>query len=816
MRTRTRGVEVTDAVLDQVPRPLRLIVEAQDDFARRLEASQGDPMVALAQALEDVRKASRRIAALAEPFDAFDVLECVRLSEAPHNPETYRETEHEGSAAAIELAAIVLATRGHRAGSLPELDGHRPRPDGVIAEILDECHAALAAGSKAVVLKAICDAGTEGTLQLGALVREIFERNLSFDHMVEATLGRLFDEPAIEAACRSAMGCSVSEIRAVFDSLMALHEREWQRRIDVVRDFTLLVRAEMGKAALKSDYSISPETKAQGTALWSEAWGDPADASVFPVDVVAAEARVDISVVTTIVKLFGVDMAERDPADAALEFFEGRSGFRVTPILSDPTGGAVVVHGGLLMPSIRERVEMQLKASPDWERYAKHRGDFLEQAALDLLEPHLPTCVVHRGLEYFVPDPNAVIPQMVPADFTKLVESDGLLVVDDVALVIEAKAGSLTELSRTGDARRLASDLKKIVTAAADQAERLRQRIRADHGLRLRSGSWLDLGHVREVHSIAASLDDLSGITTVTSELVRAGILSGPELPWTVSLHDLRIIAELVERPAELLLYIQRRTEPDVTRRFHAVDELDFFLEFYATGLYVEPDPDRIQAERPQFGDPGVAARRRHRNQGLTILTSRTDQLDAWYFHELGLREAPSAKPRFNANSDLCVLVDALAARRQPGWLTIGTAMLNADGPFQAKFARHAHDLATLGRNDGKPHSLCAAGGGRADDSFVLVWATAAPGGPRVDDEKRLELYVTAKKHQVQARWGAGLLFDAADPSAPSFTTYDGRVPGPDAELDELVEACKLRPVGRTFDTVPRPGQRGRVTKPKR
>lgn len=199
------------------------------------------------------------------------------------------------------------------------------------------------------------------------------------------------------------------------------------------------------------------------------------------------------------------------------------------------------------------------------------------------------------------------------------------------------------------------------------QANRMRERILQDNGLRLRDGSWLALDRVREVHAVAVSLDDLSGIATVTSHLVRAGLLPAAHLPWTVSLHDLRIVCELVDRPAELVLYLRRRTEPDVTRKFHAVDELDFFLEFYASGLFVEPDPDRVAAELPQFGEQPAAARRRFRDQRLSFLTSRTDALDAYYFHLLGARQTPAPKPSLNADPGVLALVDGLTSSGVPG-----------------------------------------------------------------------------------------------------------------------------------------------------
>jgi len=797
-------------------RPLRLIIEGGNRLHAYLSASGGDPAAAAMAARNEAIATVQGIARVAEPYDAFDVLECVRLSEVMTNPETYQETEDDGRAAVIELVALALAARGHRTGSGVRTGGHRPRADAAIQEILDKAGYAVDVGMMSTSLDALADVEDFTAIRLGALLRELNVRNLSFTHMLEDTLTALFDEPSIEVNCRAALGCSVREIREVFMAIISLHEDSWSERFAALRDFATLMRREMGKAKeALGVYSPSSEALLQSKALWDAAWNDPADASTVSDAIVATRAGIDVSVVRRVVDVFAYDMVERDPGLACEEFFDGHAPFRTRPILRDPGGSWVPVHAGLLLPAIRERVEQRLKEVNHWDRYAKHRGDYLEQSALTLLALHFPTGTVHSGFEYFVPNPDSPVAESQPANFTKLVEGDGLLVVDDVALVVEAKATALSDLSRAGDARRLARDLRRIVTDAAAQSDRLRDRIRVDGGLRLRDGSWLDLSYVREIHTITVSLEDLSGIATLTSELVRAGVLVGSELPWTVSLHDLRIISELVERPAELLLYLRRRTEPDVTRRFRAIDELDFFLEFYASGLYVEPDPVQVFTDLPQLGAPTAAMRRRFKHQALTMLTSRTDQLDAWYFYNLGIREAPAPKPRLRANSTVCALVDALTDSQDHGWLRIGTALLGLSGPVQRSSARYARQLADLTIQDGQPHSITTAGGTRADNSFVLAWATMAPGEIRASAEENLKRYVAAKKHQLQFAMGGGLLFVPAHPEVPCFVAYDNRKPGEDETLDAVAPAYGLRPVQRTTERVPKTGQRGRVTAPK-
>jgi hypothetical protein len=77
----------------------------------------------------------------------------------------------------------------------------------------------------------------------------------------------------------------------------------------------------------------------------------------------------------------------------------------------------------------------------------------------------------------------------------------------------------------------------------------------------------------------------------------------------------------------------------------------------------------------------------------------------------------------------------------------------------------------------------------------------------------RLGEYVSAKKHQVQAALGAGLLFDSTDVSTPLLTHFDNRVPSNDDQLDALVKMFNLRPVDRRLNVmIPTPGRRGRTT----
>ena len=67
------------------------------------------------------------------------------------------------------------------------------------------------------------------------------------------------------------------------------------------------------------------------------------------------------------------------------------------------------------------------------------------------------------------------------------------------------------------------TDLTGIVTKAAKQSVRLRDAILRDGGVRIEGEGWVDLSHVREIHTVAVSLDDLSSVTTAPPSWSRLG-----------------------------------------------------------------------------------------------------------------------------------------------------------------------------------------------------------------------------------------------------------------------------------------------------
>ena len=720
-------------------------------------------------------------------------------------------------AALLELVALILVCRdaGRQSGSDPGQADPDFNPEDVRVTAL----AAMDAGTMLPLFEAP-PSDPFGQVAFQSTQREIMLRNPVYPHMLLDTLRGLFDDAAVESDCRDVLGFSCLEAVNVLEAARTMSAAALQERFDrllVARDATMPMIMEHRAAASRpsartdEDSGDSPESptdeqRAVAEELWSalqDITTNVGESAVLDVGELARQTGYPVGTVTAVLDAFTL-RGLTDVTAAMERFFTGDNPLRTAPIITDGSGNRMLVHDGLALPAVREVIETRLKDANKVAAYDQHRGRWVEDHTVDLLADQFPGADVHRGFEYFVPDPQAPAPQTNPRDYTKRVEADGLILIDDVALIIEVKSVALTAEARAGVSRRLRGKLRDIVTAAATQADRLRQRIIDDGTLRLNDGEWLDVSGVREIHTIAVGLEDLSGVATATSLLVWAGLLERDHIPWTVSIHDLRIICELTERPSELLLYLRRRTQPDATSKYLAVDELDLFLLFQTRGLYVEPDPDRFAEALPWAGPPSVAALRRYAEQHAEMVPGRTKPLDAWYQSTLDPSAPAADKPRYIGDEKLLQLVDQVTALHTPGWLSTSTLLLEGSAKAQRSFSRYAAKLAREVKRDRRHHTFTDLMVDTTGHPCLLAWACRALDESDDHAARYLSDYLSAKKYQVSAHRAACMIFDPLTVELRRIV-FDNRINRPDQALER--QAQRL---------VPPEQMQGAVTWPRR
>ncbi|WP_146083071.1 MULTISPECIES: preprotein translocase subunit SecA [unclassified Rathayibacter] len=793
----------------QIPRGL----SGDDDYGDQVLRS-ADLMMAM---LEDLRaqpspvdSAEQQIAAqlqvLTEALKKHRperVTELARLACLPWSLAGRVKPETEGGPAKAELLALLALV-----SSSTTTDGSAAdeRPNSLYEaahEWAEQAEGLIYSVQALQILHAEASPGDPfATIAMSSRMREVWVRNTSYPDMVKTTHDLLFSDEPTRSEIMSLAGFDANDALNV---LTALHDLQVAAFNERVRAREMVLRE--GAASGTRDPEADVVRRAR--IAHNDAWQPTADRVAFAPEAIAARAEVEESVAEAVLKQFAVSVHGVSARDVLEGFVGGDNPLRTSPVIRTDRGTFLIVHDALLQPAIRENFEQLLKSSPAaWEVYQNRRGDVLEETGRAALEKMLPGGTTYFGFDYFVPV-NAQERSGPPAGYTKRVEGDLLIVVDDVAIVVEAKAVALTPAARAGETRLLRRSLVGIITKAAEQATRTQTRIAEDGGLRLHQGGWLDLSHIREIHTVALSLEDLSGVGIATHDLIDAGLLDATMTPWVVSIHDLQVIADVIDRPAEFLLYLRRRRDPEASRLYLAADELDLLLYFFQKGLYVEPDPTLKQLPHLRVREARTADVRRRARQQTLIITSLTDPLDAWHEAQIDPMKPRAPKPR-RLGSPMNALADELQRRGGVGWLSLGATLISGSTKTQSDWTRLPKKL--IDESTGKPRSWTAPFGTTPEDAWLLVWATLPEDANLAATTNDFQQYLKAKKYQLELRRGAVLLYDEVTRGLVDVM-YDGTLPTPDPQMDEEVK--RLLPIAK-FASAPPPVRRGQRPQPKR
>ena len=215
-------------------------------------------------------------------------------------------------------------------------------------------------------------------------------------------------------------------------------------------------------------------------------------------------------------------------------------------------------------------------------RYARMREGVLTEMTLDSLAGVFPGAVHGHNLYYGVDDSSRS-------------ETDAVLLYDDIAIVIEAKAGALSFSARKGSEKRIKRDFGKLVGDAFSQARRA-----ADFILGNPNGIFtdergnpllsLDNRPIRKVYLLNPVLDSMDAFAIELADARESGLLSPDEnWPWCVFINDLQLVTDILDTPSVFLLYLDRRLRfNEHSNWFRVHDEIDLLDYFIHTGLFLE------------------------------------------------------------------------------------------------------------------------------------------------------------------------------------------------------------------------------------
>jgi hypothetical protein len=523
-------------------------------------------------------------------------------------------------------------------------------------------------------------------------------RSFTYEDQERATLRELFDSFADEL--RDTCGYTAEQGLALAQGIAELpmigaSERARRARAEAEKLRQIITARRNGKRA-SSDYpdalidwllTLSPRDAEQSIVAMTASWSWHAcgrDAAFTPKEL-ADHVNVPLDAAQSFLDVFSVIFGQREDQERWDEnpsrALEGAMEvMRERPIVYDgrdhylPSGVDSVFFG------VRDRLTDALKSKPTtWERFQAHRAQTIEHRALSALEAALKADWAHGPVKYKLLSPDGSEVEG---------EADGVLRADSLIVLIEVKSGALAPSARRTAPHRLERGLRDLVNAAAVQLARDEKALLDGQATHITDQCGhplvIDTQGLLRVLRIVVTLEDLSGVAPAAWRLQEAGLLPADEhVPWVVGIHELELICELVERPAQLVHYILRRERAN-RQRIWGMDEMDFFMHYLQRGLVWRDDELR---------------------DTYLEIQNHSDPLDAWWFGERGIH-APAPKPRQRMNAATRRLLDDIEVTGSQGRLEAQVMILETSTRERERIASGFRKLLRMTAHDGLPHDM--------------------------------------------------------------------------------------------------------------
>ncbi|HMS72252.1 MAG TPA: hypothetical protein PKB03_04395 [Baekduia sp.] len=576
-------------------------------------------------------------------------------------------------------------------------------------------------------------------------------RSFSYQEQEQETLHGLFDDFAEEL--RGLAGFDLDQalrlMEAVVELPMLAARARAERARGAAKHLEKAVAARRSGRAIQSDFPDEyiqrlAHLPAKRAALSIEAmttswaWlGNGRDAA-FSAEELAEAADVAAGTAQRFLDAFSVRFGQRSDrerweADPLTAFGGEMEAMREHPILHDGSGAYLPCSTETLFFGLRDHLTDALKRdSRTFKRYDRHRARTLEERALRALTGALNADWSHGGVKYWTQTEDGAVEEG---------EADGVLRADCLLIFVETKAGALAPSARRAAPERLERGLRDLVEAAAEQLRRAARAIAEKAATKITDPSGaplsLDVDGVTRVLRIAVTLEDLSSVAPATWRLQQTGLLASDETaPWIVGIHELELICDLVDRPAQLVHYVLRRMRGN-RQHVWAMDEMDYFMRYLQHGLFWEDD---------ELGPEGVD------------LGNHTDPLDAWWYGEHG-HTRPAPRPRKRLDRATRELLDDIEATGGPTRLEAQLMLLELDNDARRRISTSLKQTRRKTERDGRSHNMTLV---VYDDFAITVCAVPQADRPRLGED--LAGFGSRKVNELGLRRWVGLGTVAGSP----------------------------------------------------
>lgn len=170
-------------------------------------------------------------------------------------------------------------------------------------------------------------------------------------------------------------------------------------------------------------------------------------------------------------------------------------------------------------------------------------------------------------------------------------ECDGIILFDDVMIIIEVKGGALSPVSPFSDEEAYKKSLKDLAKNPYEQSLRLFEEYRRAGKLEIyqkeskKRYKFITLiENIKFIQACCVTLDDFNEIA---SRIEKTEFIQNSDLPvWCVSVNDLRVYPELFDSPSLFLNYLYQRSHATKNPYIKVNDELDHIGMYFAYNDY--------------------------------------------------------------------------------------------------------------------------------------------------------------------------------------------------------------------------------------
>ena len=327
-------------------------------------------------------------------------------------------------------------------------------------------------------------------------------------------------------------------------------------------------------------------------------------------------------------------------------------------------------------------------------KYIKNKGKYLEDKVEVLFRKSFPKAQILAGSLWSNNEED------------KIYENDLVVLVEEFAIVVECKSGTISPPAKRGAPDRLFRTMKELVVEPSEQAIRFQNFLKQNsklHKFKTKSGNEnnIDSSKIKYYVPLGITLSNLGSIGCNLKKLISAKIISHKleELAPSISYTDLEIIFEILTTQAEKIHYLSRRREFEAHIDFQG-DELNLF------GFYL---------------DNGFNIGETEYDKGFHInLTLKSKELDPYFIGKH--RNVKVKKPSLKKTQYWIDLLRKIKSSSQ-NWLASCYILLNMPKEDQIKYEKKLKELKGMVINDEceKEHNYLYMDFGPKRRKYILI-----------------------------------------------------------------------------------------------